>query len=164
MIRIEQGKGCKDRYTALSEHLLHELRAYWVEYSPKYWLFPGQKPGNHITNVSVSQILYDAKKNRFNQRVQPAPLLRLRPLHVLPSGFTKIRYYGFLAHANKKTCIELIRTLIGTTIDYAKNLVEDIQEMMLRLTCINIYCCPQCGKGKLVYLRPIGRPAYDDTS
>lgn len=85
-------------------------------------------------------------------------------LHVLPSGFTKIRYYGFLAHANKKTCIELIRTLIGTTIEYAKNLVEDIQEMMLRLTGINIYCCPQCGKGKLVYLRPIGGPAYDDTS
>jgi len=85
-------------------------------------------------------------------------------LHVLPSGFTKIRYYGFLAHANKKTCIELIRTLIGTTIEYAKNLVEDIQEMMLRLTGINIYCCPQCGKGKLVYLGPIGGPAYDDTS
>ncbi len=85
-------------------------------------------------------------------------------LHVLPSGFTKIRYYGFLAHANKKTCIGLIRTLIGTTIEYAKNLVEDIQEMMLRLTGINIYCCPQCGKGKLVYLGPIGGPAYDDTS
>lgn len=85
-------------------------------------------------------------------------------LHVLPSGFTKIRYYGFLAHANKKTCIELIRTLIGTTIEYAKNLVEDIQEMMLRLTGINIYCCPQCGKGKLVYLGPIGGPVYDDTS
>jgi len=62
VIRVEQGKGRKDRYTLLSEHLLHELRAYWLEYSPKYWLFPGQKPGTHITNVSVSQVLYDAKK------------------------------------------------------------------------------------------------------
>jgi integrase len=69
VIRVEQGKGRKDRYTVLSEQLLHELRAYWIEYSPKYWLFPGQQPGAHITNVSVSQILYDAKKNRFNQRV-----------------------------------------------------------------------------------------------
>ena len=30
-------------------------------------------------------------------------------LHVLPRGFTKIRYYGFLAHANKNICITLIR-------------------------------------------------------
>jgi len=85
-------------------------------------------------------------------------------LHVLPSGFTKIRYYGFLAHANKKTCIELIRTLIGATTVYAKKLVENVQEMMLRLTGTDIYDCPQCGKGKLVYLRPIVRSAYDDTS
>jgi hypothetical protein len=85
-------------------------------------------------------------------------------LHVLPSGFTKIRYYGFLAHANKKTCIELIRTLIGTTTEYKKKLVENVQEMMLRLTGTDIYDCPQCGKGKLVYLRPIVRSAYDDTS
>ncbi len=62
VIRVEQGKGRKDRYTVLSKQLLHELRVYWVEYSPKYWLFPGQKPGTHISNVSVSQVLYDAKK------------------------------------------------------------------------------------------------------
>ena len=61
-IRVEQGKGRKDRYTILSKNLLHELRFYWVEYTPKYWLFPGQKPGTHITNVSVSSVLYAAKK------------------------------------------------------------------------------------------------------
>jgi len=85
-------------------------------------------------------------------------------LHVLPSGFTKIRYYGFLAHANKKTCIELIRTLIGATTECVQKLVESVQEMMLRLTGIDICCCPQCGKGKLVYLRPIATSLYDDTS
>jgi integrase/recombinase XerD len=62
VIRVEQGKGRKDRYTVLSKQLLHELRVYWVEYSPKYWLFPGQKPGNHIRSVSASNILYGAKK------------------------------------------------------------------------------------------------------
>ena len=85
-------------------------------------------------------------------------------LHVLPSGFTKIRYYGFLAHANKKACIELIRTLIGATTKYAQNLVESVQEMMLRLTGNDICCCPRCGKGKMVYLRPIVESAYEDTS
>jgi integrase/recombinase XerD len=62
VIRVEQGKGRKDRYTVLSRQLLAELRAYWQEYSPKYWLFPGQKTGKHITSVSVSTILYAAKK------------------------------------------------------------------------------------------------------
>ena len=85
-------------------------------------------------------------------------------LHVLPCGFTKIRYYGFLAHANKKTCIELIRTLIDATTAYVQKLVESVQEMMLRLTGVDIGCCPQCGKGKLVYLRLIDGSAYDDTS
>ncbi|MGI9570084.1 MAG: transposase, partial [Desulfobulbia bacterium] len=85
-------------------------------------------------------------------------------MHVLPRGFTKIRYYGFLAHANKKTCIAVIRRLIGVTTVYVNKLVESVEEMMLRLTGVDICCCPQCGKGKLVYLRPIVRSAYDDTS
>ena len=62
VIRVEQGKGRKDRYTVLSEYLLHELRAYWIEYKPTCWLFPGQKTGTHIGSVSVSNILYAAKK------------------------------------------------------------------------------------------------------
>jgi integrase len=48
MIRVEQGKGRKDRYTVLSEKLLFELRDYWRKYSPKQWLFPGQKPDSSI--------------------------------------------------------------------------------------------------------------------
>jgi site-specific recombinase XerD len=62
MIRIEQGKGRKDRYTVLSRHLLDELREYWRQYSPRHWLFPGQKPDSHITCSSVSTALYAAKK------------------------------------------------------------------------------------------------------
>jgi len=85
-------------------------------------------------------------------------------LHVLPSGFTKIRYHGFLAHANKKTCIALIRALIGSDVKYTQKTVETVQEMMLRLTGIDICCCPQCGKGRMVYLRPIADLAYDDSS
>jgi integrase/recombinase XerD len=62
MLRIEQGKGRKDRYTVLSERLLCELREYWQKYSPGQWLFPGQKPDSHITTTSVSRALYKAKK------------------------------------------------------------------------------------------------------
>src|SRR5690349_438110 len=39
-LRVEQGKGRKDRYTLLSPRLLHELRAYWRMFQPGRWLFP----------------------------------------------------------------------------------------------------------------------------
>jgi site-specific recombinase XerD len=40
LIRVEQGKGRKDRYTLLSQTLLEELRNYWRAYRPGEWLFP----------------------------------------------------------------------------------------------------------------------------
>lgn len=40
LIRIEQAKRCKDRYTILSQSLLDQLRRYWQEYQPGEWLFP----------------------------------------------------------------------------------------------------------------------------
>ena len=44
LLRVEQGKGRKDRYTLLSTRLLTELRAYWKCYRPTPWLFTGRDP------------------------------------------------------------------------------------------------------------------------
>ena len=62
MIRVEQGKGKKDRYTVLSEKLLVDLRAYWSKYRPDKWLFPGQKPERHLTEIAAQRAYYLAKK------------------------------------------------------------------------------------------------------
>lgn len=62
MIRVEQGKGKKDRYTILSQNLLPELRAYWRQYQPGEWLFAGQKKNKHIGTTSVHQLYHQAKK------------------------------------------------------------------------------------------------------
>ena len=42
LLRIEQGKGAKDRLVPLSETLLAQFRAYWRPYRPTEWLFPGR--------------------------------------------------------------------------------------------------------------------------
>lgn len=56
-IRVEQGKGAKDRYTVLSPKLLAELRAYWRSEHPTDWLFPsGHLAGRPLTTSSVSQV------------------------------------------------------------------------------------------------------------
>ena len=39
-VRVDQGKGNKDRYVPLSPRLLEELRAYWRRVRPEHWLFP----------------------------------------------------------------------------------------------------------------------------
>ncbi len=62
MIRVEQGKGRKDRYTVLSRSLLPELREYWRKYQPGEWLFPGKYRKNHIGSTTGYQAFCKAKK------------------------------------------------------------------------------------------------------
>lgn len=56
MIRVEQGKGRKDRYTLLSSRLLIELRAYWREERPSRWLFPGQPSHRSMTPRAAQKV------------------------------------------------------------------------------------------------------------
>ena len=62
MIRVEQGKGRKDRYTMLSPRLLAELRRYWTEHRSPSWLFPNRK-GGHLS-INFAQRLYTQAKQR----------------------------------------------------------------------------------------------------
>ncbi len=62
MIRVEQGKGSKDRYTVLSKHLLDELRIYWQKYKPGKWIFPGYNKENHLGYTAARDTFKKAKK------------------------------------------------------------------------------------------------------
>ena len=165
------------------EKLLAELwDKQWITYAKQPFGGPEQVLeylGRYTHRVAITNnriIAIDNGTVRFSYRdrsddntqkeltISAREFIRRFLLHVLPRGFTKIRYYGFLAHANKKTCIALIRTLIDAPTEYVQKLVESVQQMMLRLTGVDICCCPQCGEGTLVYVRPLTRSAYDDTS
>ncbi len=63
MIRVEQGKGKKDRYTILSARLLSELRQYKQAYQPVTWLFFG-KDTNHPLDLSTAQRIYNLAKQK----------------------------------------------------------------------------------------------------
>lgn len=61
-LRIEQGKGAKDRYTPLSPRLLAELRRYWRAYRPQLWLFPRPRAAEQpMAPKTVQRIFYAAK-------------------------------------------------------------------------------------------------------
>lgn len=54
LIRVEQGKGRKDRYVMLAPDLLDLLRQWWRVKRPRGWLFPGQQPGQPITTRQLT--------------------------------------------------------------------------------------------------------------
>jgi len=68
LIRVEQGKGKKDRYTILSKKLLEDLRAYWCQYRPGNWLFAGQKPDKHLSEAAARNAFYIAKKKPVSKK------------------------------------------------------------------------------------------------
>lgn len=62
LVRVNQGKGRKDRYTLLSPRLLRELRDYWRLYRPARWLFCGRLPSEPLNGGSAQRAFYKAKK------------------------------------------------------------------------------------------------------
>ena len=64
MIRVEQAKGAKDRYTILSPRLLDELRLYWKLYHPPSFLFPSTRDPNRRMDIGRAQKIYYQAKQR----------------------------------------------------------------------------------------------------
>ena len=59
-IKVVQGKGSKDRYTLLSQQVLVELRAYYIIYKPKEYLFNGSGPGRPLSVRSIQHLVQKA--------------------------------------------------------------------------------------------------------
>ena len=110
-----------------------------------------------IDNGSITFTYRDRKRdNEIKEMTLDAPeFIRRFLLHVLPKGLIKIRYFGFLSHTNKNEEIPLIRKLIDSDATLPEKMKETICEMMLRLTGIDITCCPKCMKGKMIKIRKL---------
>ena len=61
MLRVEQGKGQRDRDVMLSPQLLQLLREWWKAARPQVWLFPGQNPINPVTARQLNRAVTAAK-------------------------------------------------------------------------------------------------------
>ncbi len=62
LLRVDQGKGNKDRYTVLPESLVNQLIRYCRACKPLIQLFPGRDPNNAISVASIQQIFYKAQR------------------------------------------------------------------------------------------------------
>jgi len=60
LIKVVQGKGAKDRFTILSQQVLQELRAYYIIYKPKEFLFNGYRPGKPLSTRMIEHLVQKA--------------------------------------------------------------------------------------------------------
>ncbi len=102
-IRVEQGKGKKDRYTLLSSKLLELLRIYYKQYHPKIWLFEGAEGAQYSTRSIQSIMRESCIKAGIKKKVSVHTLRHSFATHLLENG-TDLRYIqALLGHASSKT-------------------------------------------------------------
>ena len=108
VIRVEQGKGRKDRYVMLSPKLLDMLRDYWKRTRPGAWLFPGDKPDRPICPLSVNRVCREVRVQcGITKPVTPHSLRHAFAVHLLESGTDLRTIQLLLGHRN-----------LGTTAQY----------------------------------------------
>jgi site-specific recombinase XerD len=110
VIRVDQGKGQKDRYVMLSERLLEILRAWWRVDKPRHWLFPSDIPGRHISKDAVEQACQKAhRRSRIPKPITPHSLRHAFAVHLLESGTDVRTIQLLLGHRSLATTARYLR-------------------------------------------------------
>ncbi len=149
------------------ETLKTALRSHdWVVYTKAPFAGAEQVLGylgrySHKTAIANHRLVdFDGQNVRFRwrdyahgnkvkvMRLDADEFIRRFLLHVLPHGFTRLRHYGLLANRFRAGKLARCRALLGQP-DPEPSEPETTQEMMLRLTGIDITVCQQCGQGPL---------------
>jgi integrase/recombinase XerD len=104
VLHVRQGKGQKERLVPLSPRLLQMLRAYWREYRPSSWLFPGVKPGLALTGGTVQRMCRrTAKRAGLSKRIHPHTLRHSFATHLLEAGVDLLSVQALLGHSHFNT-------------------------------------------------------------
>jgi integrase/recombinase XerD len=110
VIRIEQGKGQKDRYVMLSPKLLETLRSYFRTVRPKGWLFEGDVPGQPINRSSVELACQKARRiSRIRKPITPHSMRHGFAVHLLESGTDVRTIQLLLGHRSLATTARYLR-------------------------------------------------------
>ena len=137
IMRVEQGKGGKDRNVMLSPHLLDLLRTWWRVARPQGWLFPGRDPAQPMTTRQLNRACHAAAQMAdINKRVSPHTLRHSFATHLLEQNIDVRVIQVLLGHAR-----------LDTTALYTRVATKTISEVMSPLEQIAL---------KLREIRPPG--------
>jgi site-specific recombinase XerD len=119
MIRIEQGKGRKDRYVMLSGTLLDELRVYWKAFRPVRWLFEGRRSGEPLSPSTAEKVFTTAAgRAGVTKGVSFHSLRHAFATHLLEGGTNLCVIQALLGHQSLTTTqvyIHVARTYVNAT-------------------------------------------------
>ena len=109
VLRVEQGKGQKDRYVMLSPKLLEILREWWRVSRPRHWLFPGDHPDDPITTHAVSRACRTARRRlEIPKPITPHSLRHAFAVHLLEAGTDVRTIQLLLGHRSLKTTAQYL--------------------------------------------------------
>jgi integrase/recombinase XerD len=104
VIRVEQGKGRKDRYVMLPPKLLDMLRDYWKRTRPEQWLFPGDRLGQPICPLTINHTCRQVRvRCGIGKPVTPHSLRHAFAVHLLEAGTDLRTIQLLLGHRNLST-------------------------------------------------------------
>ena len=99
VIRVEQGKGRKDRYVMLSVSLLQTLRTYWLERKPRVILFPGKGGKKPLDPTSVQKAFQRARERaKISKPISFHTLRHSFATHLLEDGANVRTIQSLLGH------------------------------------------------------------------
>jgi Putative transposase/Transposase zinc-binding domain len=161
---------------AFAEQIARAKNSEWVVYSKRPFAGPEQVLdyvgrythrvaicNNRLASIDGGRVQFHWKDYRDGSQVKTMDLsaeefIRRFLMHVLPSGFQRIRYYGFLANRYRQQKLALCRDLLemypsSTT----KEPPKDYRERYEELTGCSLYLCPKCKKGRMKIVATLPR-------
>src|ERR1700677_2298813 len=124
-LRVEQGKGQRDRYVMLAPQLLELLREWWLAARPEAWLFPGRNPINPRSARQLVRAVHAAAQAGIAKRVSPHTLGHSFATHLLEQNVDIRVIQVLLGHAKLETTALYTRVAVHT--------IRDIKSPLERL-------------------------------
>ena len=130
-LRVEQGKGQRDRTVMLSPQLLELLRDWWRAARPQAWLFPGQNPVNPMTARQLDRAVHAAAQAAgIAKRVSPHTLRHSFATHLLEQNVDIRVIQVLLGHAKLETTALYTRVAVNTI----RDVTSPLERLGLNLT------------------------------
>jgi integrase/recombinase XerD len=128
LIRVEQGKGKKDRQVMLSLLLLEELRACWKRYRPEHFLIEGKRRGQPIDATSIQRAFRTARERAgVHKHVTPRSLRHAFATHLVERGTDLRAIQALLGHRSLNTTA-LYTHLAKTWLDQVKSPLDSLKD------------------------------------
>jgi len=162
---------------AFVRHLARAKSSEWVVYAKRPFAGPQQVldyVGRYTHRVAISnsrlldiengQVRFEWKDYRTGGEVKTMTLsadefIRRFLLHVLPNGFQRIRYYGFLGNRYRQKKLDHCRRLLGMQVPdrHTAPPEQDYRDRYEDLTGCSLRQCPQCQRGRMVLVAILPR-------